>query len=70
VFLQKEPDNIYDQNAVRFLDASGKVLGYLPRYYNKEAIELLKQKKEIVCHIYNVDKNCNECIKVIMEIMN
>ena len=60
MFLQKEPDNIYDQNAVRFLDASG----------NKEAIELLKQKKEIVCHIYNVDKNCNECIKVIMEIMN
>nr|WP_277820616.1 HIRAN domain-containing protein [Hominisplanchenecus murintestinalis] len=59
VFLQKEPDNIYDQNAVRFLDVSGKVLGYLPRYYNKEVIELLKYKKEIACHIYNVNRNKN-----------
>lgn len=29
-------------------------------------------KTGIVCHIYNVDKNknCNECIKVIMEIIS
>lgn len=72
VFLRKEPDNIHDQNAVQFLDISGKVLGYIPRYYSKGVTELLKQKKKITCHIYNVDKNknCNECIKVIMEIMN
>ncbi len=72
VFLRKEPDNNYAQNAVQFLDISGNVLGYIPRYYSKGITELLKQGKKIVCHIYNVDKNknCNECIKVIMEIMN
>ncbi|MGN0465310.1 MAG: HIRAN domain-containing protein [Lachnospiraceae bacterium] len=71
VFLRKEPDNCYDKNAVQFLDISGNVLGYVPRYYSKGVSELLTQGKNIVCHIYNVDKtrNCNECIKVIMQIM-
>jgi HIRAN domain. len=72
VFLQREPDNKYDYYAVQLLDESGKVLGYIPRYYSKEVAELLDQQKEIVCHIYNVDKNknCNECIKVIMKVSN
>ncbi len=70
VFLRKEPDNSCDQNAIQLLDSSGKVLGYIPRYYSKGVTELLKLEKKILCHIYNVDKNknCNECIKVIMEI--
>lgn len=70
VFLRREPDNSYDQNAVQFLDISGRILGYIPRYYSKGVTELLKRKKKIVCHIYNVDKNrnCNECVKVIMRI--
>ena len=72
VFLRTEPDNSYDPNAVQFLDSYGRTLGYIPRYYSKGVTELLKQGKKIVCHIYNVDKNknCNECIKVIMKIMN
>ncbi len=72
VFLQRESDNVYDQNAVQVLDFSGKLLGYIPRYYSKGVSELLEQGKEVVCHIYNVDKsmNCNECIKIIMEIKN
>ena len=72
VFLREEPENFHDQNAVQFLNTSGKVLGYIPRYYSKEVCKLLKQGKKIVCHIYNVDKNknCNECIKIIMKIAN
>ena len=72
VFLRTEPDNSYDPNAVQFLDSYGRTLGYIPRYYSKGVTELLKQGKKIVCHIYNVDKNknCNECIKIIMKIMN
>lgn len=70
VFLRKEPDNRYDQNAIQLLDSSGKILGYIPRYYSKGVTELLNLEKKILCHIYHVDKNknCNECIKVIMEI--
>lgn len=70
VFLRKEPDNIYDRNAVQFLDSYGNVLGYMPRYYSKGVSELMVNEEKIICHIYHVDKNknCNECIKVIMEI--
>lgn len=70
VYLKREEDNKYDCNAVQLLDATGKVLGYIPRYYSAGVAQLLTKNKEITCHIYNVDKskNCNECIKVIMEI--
>ena len=72
VYLKKDSENQYDINAVQVLDCSGKVLGYIPRYYSNSVAELLETKKKISCHIYNVDKNqnCNECIKVIMEIRN
>lgn len=70
VYLKRESDNPYDNNAVQVLDISGKVLGYIPRYYSMSVASLLEKNKKIVCHIYNVDKNknCNECVKMIMEI--
>lgn len=70
VYLRREKENKHDLNAVQMVDASGKVLGYIPRYYSEGVSALLDKGKKVVCHIYNVDKakNCNECIKVIMEI--
>lgn len=70
IYLKREPENKHDDNAVQMLDISGKVLGYVPRYYSQGVSELLLQNKKIICHIYNVDKskNCNECVKVIMKI--
>lgn len=70
VFLQKDLENKYDKNAVQVVDYSGKILGYIPRYYSSSVVELLEKNKKITCHVYNVDKNknCNECIKIIMEI--
>ena len=72
LFLRKEPDNGYDQNAVQLLDISGNVLGYIPRYYSKGVTELLELEKKIECHVYSVDRkgNCNECIQVIMRVAN
>ena len=72
IFLKKDSDNVYDKNAIQVLDYSGKILGYIPRYYSESVAELLEAGKKIVCHVYNVDKNknCNECIKMIMEIKN
>lgn len=72
VFLKKEQENKYDVNAVQVLEHSGKILGYIPRYYSDSVAKMLEAKKKISCHVYNVDKsqNCNQCIKIIMEIMN
>lgn len=71
VLLKREPENTYDPCAVQMLNASGKLLGYVPRYYSKGVCELLEEGKKIICHIYHVDKskNCNECIKVIMNVL-
>lgn len=72
IFLKKDSENIYDKNAVQVFDYSGKILGYIPRYYSESVAKLLEAEKKIVCHVYSVDKskNCNECIKMIMEIKN
>ncbi|MEF9945327.1 MAG: HIRAN domain-containing protein [Lachnospiraceae bacterium] len=69
VFLRSQPENKFDSNAVEMLDVSERVLGYIPRYYSRSVTELLKHGIQISCHIYDIDKNknCNECVRVIME---
>ena len=70
IFLSREETNIYDKYAVKMLNASGLLLGYVPRYYSKSISEILEKGKHVSCHVYNVEKNrnCSECIKVIMQI--
>lgn len=70
IFLKRDLENKHDEYAIQLLDYSGKALGYVPRYYNRSVAELLEKGGKIECHIYNVDKNknCNECIKVIMKV--
>lgn len=69
VILHWEKNNPYDENAVQVFNTSQKLLGYIPRYYSKGIKELLETSK-VQCHIYNVDKskNCNECIRLILEV--
>ena len=69
IVLRKEPDNSYDKNTVQALDVSGHLLGYIPRYYSEGVIKLMESNKKISCRVYYVDndKNCNECIKVIIK---
>ena len=70
VLLKRKLDNSYDLYAVQLLDVSKNVLGYIPRYYAQGVSELMQVGRKMTCHIYNVDrdKNCNECIKVIMKV--
>lgn len=70
VFLKRDLENEHDKYAVQLLNYSGKVFGYIPRYYSKSVSKLLEQGRRIECYIYHVEKNknCNECIKVIMKI--
>lgn len=69
VVLRREPDNRYDKNAVQMLDVSGHLLGYIPRYYSEGVSKMIESSKKIICHVYYVDnnKNCNECIRVILK---
>ena len=72
VILKREPGNQYDENAVRILDVSGHLLGYVPRYYSEGVKRMLESNKKTSCHVHYVDrkKNCNECIRVIFKCLS
>lgn len=68
--LQLEPSNQYDKNAIKILDEEGNHVGYLPRYYSESILEYLKDNIEYRCTVLEVnrDMQCNECVKVKLEI--
>lgn len=70
VFFKVDLENRNNENAVQITDFLGRALGYVPRYYSRSIVELLQKGSNIKGHVYYVDKsgNCNECVKVIMEI--
>lgn len=46
VWLMPEPDNEFDENAIRVLNSSGNDLGYIPSDDNEELLELLVFEKK------------------------
>ncbi len=69
VILRRDLDNPHDENAVQMLDVQGRVLGYVPGYYSEGVSKMLASHRRVSCHIYHVDKNknCNECVKAVLE---
>jgi hypothetical protein len=49
VWLIPEPDNEYDEFAIRILNSNGKDLGYIPSEDNEEILELLSSGKAEYC---------------------
>ena len=68
--LEEEPDNIADIYAIKVLSNNDELVGYIPRYYSREITERLKKGKTYSCTIVeiNMDKNCENCIKVRLQI--
>lgn len=64
--LMPEPENVHDEHAIKILNASGTLLGYLPRYYAKGVCQLIVEHATINCRVIDIfkDTECNECIKV------
>jgi hypothetical protein len=70
LILKPEPSNIYDKNAIKILDKEGNHVGYLPRYYCESVLEYMKKNGKYSCTVLEVNQEsqCNECIKVKLEI--
>ena len=49
IWLRPEPDNEYDEFAIRILNSQGKDLGYVPSEDNEEILELLGSEKAEYC---------------------
>ncbi|WP_343207994.1 HIRAN domain-containing protein [Anaerolentibacter hominis] len=69
VFLNRELDNPFDENAIRVTNETEDLLGYIPRYYSLAFIHMIEEGKKFSCHIANVDrsKGCDECISIAIK---
>lgn len=68
--LKLEPENQYDKNAIKIVDSKENHVGYLPRYYSESMTKLLEEGAQYSCIVLEVNKEneCNECIKVVLEV--
>jgi len=68
--LMLEPENEYDAHAIKVMNTTDALLGYLPRYYSKGISQLIEKKAMIICTVIEINKDseCNECIKVKLTI--
>lgn len=68
--LERETTNKFDKNAIKIIDRKNNHVGYLPRYYSKSVAEYLDQGASYECKVLEVNKDmeCNECIKVELEV--
>ena len=51
LYLEPEPDNAYDSNAIKVLDEAGNHLGYLSRESNAETAEWLAEGGEAYAEV-------------------
>lgn len=70
VYLKKEPENIYDSNAIKVVNYKEELLGYIPKYYSWAFTRIMDQKRNIFCHVVNINKNlcCSECILLVANV--
>jgi len=68
--LMLEPENEHDEYAIKIINTTDTLLGYLPRYYAKGVSQLIKNETLIICKVIEInrDTKCNECIKVELRI--
>ncbi|MBE6070789.1 MAG: DNA-binding protein [Clostridium butyricum] len=60
IFLKREFDNIYDENAIIVTTIEGYVLGYIPKRDNVIIKNLMDNKKYIYGYVKNIDEDYND----------
>lgn len=66
LFLEREPSNPKDEFAIKVLNSSNELIGYIPRYYAESVYFRLKDCVGYTCKVKEVkrENHCNECIRV------
>lgn len=69
LILELQPDNKYDEFAIKILSTDSTLIGYVPRYFNRELTELINKNFIYKCTVCEVSKNndCDVCIKVCLK---
>ena len=66
--LRREPDNLYDRNAILILNPDGAKIGYIPRKINPIAAGLMDSGKSLYCVVTKMEFD-HEDTQVQVEIM-
>lgn len=68
--LVLEPENLFDENAIKITDKKENPLGFVPKYFSEGITKYLKQGKNYKCTVLEVNKNWEyqECIKIELEV--
>lgn len=68
--LMLDEKNKHDNNAVKIVDSTEAVLGYVPRYYSAKIAEAIKAGKRFNVHMdsFNKETDCNTCLKVSLSL--
>lgn len=66
LILELEPENKYDQYAIKVLNTDRKQIGHIPRYHSEQLTRLINNGAICFCTVHDVNKlnNCNECIRI------
>lgn len=66
LFFERDPLNPKDNFAIKVLNSSKRLIGYIPRYYSESISLRLKDGVSYTCRVREVkrENHCNECIKV------
>ena len=57
LFLKREPDNRFDENAILVLDENGRKLGYIPEKDNLVFARLMDAGKYLTARMTDIDKD-------------
>ena len=57
LFLKREPDNRFDENAILVLDENGRKLGYIPEKDNLVFARLMDAGKDLTARMTDMDKD-------------
>ena len=57
LFLKREPDNRFDENAILVLDEKGRKLGYIPEKDNLVFARLMDAGKYLTSRMTDIDKD-------------
>lgn len=68
VYLVPEPNNHQDRNAVKVINNKGIKIGYIPKLYNIEILDLIKEGYYFIVMVYSINLNEIDYPSALLEI--
>ena len=68
LFLERDPTNPYDANAVKVLTASGVWIGFIPRDHNFDLAQALDAETDYTCEVLDREEMLKPTLKISVDV--